>query len=262
MGLLLPLSYATAGYLNLCAETVLLGRLWHLGLIRSYRFFSAFLGAEVLRAIAVPLFFGSTATDAYGWFYVGTAPVIVILQVLVVLELYTLVLRHHPGIRTLGRWVVAGGLLIGVAVTALTLAPDFSNAGQQYRLLLYTSVLERTVASVLLLLLVAIASFLVWFPVPLSRNTVVHSLLFGVYFAGAAALLMVRNAIGPEIIRTLSTVNLVLAACCFVAWSLLLSRDGERRVVVVGHRWRPDAGRRLVQQLQAINDGLLRAGRK
>ena len=182
----------------------------------------------------------------------ATAPVIAILQVLVVLELYSLVLQRHPGIRTLGRWVVTGGLLLGLLITVLTLVPDFSNVEQKYQWVLYCSIFERTVASTLLLFLVAITSFLIWFPVPLSRNAVFHALLFGVYFSGGAMLLMLRNVVGPEIIRTLSTVNLLLAVCCFVAWGVLLSRRGEERVVIVGHRWRPGADQRLVDQLQAI----------
>ena len=151
---------------------------------------------------------------------------------------------------------------VAIVIAALTLYPDFSSRDTTYIALFYTAVFERAVSSVLLVFLAIIAGFLVWFPVPLSRNTIVHAIAFGMYFSAAAILLLLRNVGGPDVLRVMSTVNLVVQNLSLVAWILFLTKRGERRVVVFGHRWRPEQGDELIRQLDAINDSLMRMGRK
>ena len=242
------------------AHIVLLLRLWKLGLATTYRFFFAYLAVATVRTSG--LFFLAPCTDAYGWAYVLTVPVLGVLCVLVVLELYGLVLRNHAGIVTLGRWVVSGGLILAFTVASLSLYPDLSNPTEEYPILLYFNVFQRALDSALLIFLTLITAFLVWFPVPLSRNTVLHTIVFGVFFSSNALLLLIRNVVGAEPTRILSTISLGAESLCLLAWILFLNRKGEESRVVFGHRWRPEDSGRLVEQLNAVNSTLLRSARK
>jgi hypothetical protein len=49
---------------------------------------------------------------------------------------------------------------------------------------------------------------------------------------------------------------------CLLFWLFALNRRGESRTLVVGHQWNPGDEQRLLAQLEAINDSLLRSGRK
>lgn len=252
----------TLWLITLAAEIALAARLCAQGLAKTYRFFAALILLDAARSAVMLFVFGDPSSEGYAWTYIATTLPVSFLHVLVVLELFTLVLRSYPGIQTLSRWVISGGLAIAVLITALTLLPDFSSAEQQQLTLIYISIFERTVSSVLLLFLAVIAAFLVWYPVPLNRNTVAHTLLFGVYFSSEAILMLFRNVLGAEVIRPLSTAHMVFNALCFLCWLALLSPSGEERQVTFGHRWQPADDDRLVGQLSSLNSTLMKASER
>lgn len=242
------------------AQLVLLLRLGTMGLAKSYRFFCLYLLVRLVKTSA--LLFLDRSTDAYGWTYVSFVPITGILVVLVVLELYGLVLRDHPGIVTLGRWVVSGGLVLAFVIAVVSLYPDLGNPAEKYPILLYFNVFQRALDSALLVFLLLLTAFLVWFPVPLSRNIILHTIVFGTYFSSEALLLLIRNVVGPDPTRILSTINLGVESFCLVAWILFLNRKGEQKSVVFGHRWRLEDSEHLVEQLNTVNSALLRTARK
>jgi hypothetical protein len=242
------------------AQVLLLLRLYREGLHRRYRFFAGYLAAQVAEASVLLLL--RQGTTAYGVAYVAFAPVIGLCTVLAALEVYDLVLRDYPGIRTLGRWAVSGGLVAALAIAGLTLAPDLSNPAEAYPLMRSFHVFQRALYSALLLFVVFISAFLVWFPVPLTRNAVLHTIVFTVSFAGKSVALLLRNVGGVEFRLISSTLNLAIAACCLAAWTLFLTQRGEQQTVVFGHRWRPEDSDRLVKQLDSINATLLRSARR
>jgi len=248
--------------LAMAGRAVLLARLASQGIVSTYKYFTGWLAFDSLRSVVLWVFAGDPSTLTYAWVYVSTVPVLGVLQVLVILELYTLVLRNHPGIARFGRRSIAGALAVALLVATLTLFPDFSNPYQEHAFLLYAAIFERAVCSALLLALAAVTAFLVWFPVPLNRNTVVHSLVFAVFYLSGAILLLFRNLMGVEVIRILSTANVAITTCCYFTWCILLTKGGERRSVVFGHRWRLEDEERLMQQLNAVNETLLKSSRK
>jgi len=243
-------------------KVALLARLASQGLVRTYKFFAALMLAEFVLAVGLFLFAPDPQSAQYAWAYVASLPVLAVLRVLVILELYSLVLRNHPGIERFGQWVVSGGLLAAVAIAVITLFPDFSNTEQDHVFLLYASIFERAISSALLLFLALITAFLVWFPVPLSRNTVLHSFVFAVFFLSNSVLLLIRNIVGLDIVRTVSTVNLAVGCACYLTWCLFLTRAGEKRRVTVGHRWDAEGEERLARQLNSVNETLMRVVRK
>ena len=200
--------------IQLATQIVLLLRLWALGVIRRYRFFSIYLAAQV--SVTSVLLWVEIGTSAYGYTYALFVPVRGILAVLVVLELYSVILRDHTGIATLGRWVVSGGLAVAFTIAAISLFPDLSNPTEIELLVLYVNAFERALDSALLLFLMLITAFLIWFPVPLSRNSILHTIIFGVYFSSQALLLLIRNLVGYELTRVLSTISLATASLCLL----------------------------------------------
>jgi len=255
-------SYQTLVWIILTAcQAVLLVRLWLIRLVPRYKWFSVFLGLHVLQGVG--LLGVNRASNLYAYLYIGGAIVLAIASLLVVLELYGLVAKDYAGIGTLGRWVISGGWGVAAIVTLVTLIPDLTNTTDAYPKLLALAIFQRAVHSALLLFLLIISVFLAWFPVPLSKNTVVHTVLFAIMFSTTAILLLLRNTLGYDDspYRLLSSIELTIHLLCLLAWIALLKPQGESKTLVVGHRWQPGQSDRLVGQLDAINSSLLRTAR-
>jgi hypothetical protein len=198
----------------------------------------------------------------YGYAWVATAPLFWLAYILVVLELYSLVLRDYPGIASLGRWVLIAGLVVSVGLSGLSLKIDLSNAGELYRLILYTTSIERGVMTSLAIFLLVIALFLMWFPVPLSRNVMMHSMVCALYFLGSTMGLLVRNVTGHGVTMAVNVAMSALDLTCLVLWAVLLTRAGEASTRLIRNNWRPEQQERLLEQLSSVNAVLLRAARK
>jgi hypothetical protein len=63
-------------------------------------------------------------------------------------------------------------------------------------------------------------------------------------------------------LTTLNTILLTVWAGCELLWLAFLNRAGESKSMVVGHRWDRQDEIRMLAQLRAINEGLLRTARK
>jgi hypothetical protein len=237
-----------------------------------YRFFSMFLVFTLLRSVALmtapvvaqmlgepPKFF--FASIGYYWVWVTTEPLLWVLYILVVLELYELVFRNYQGIASLSRWAILAGLGISVVIAALTLPLDL-NSPEPFPLLRYTFIVERGVASSLALFLILISGFLASFPVPLNRNVVVYSIGYAVYFLSVAATMLVRNVSGEKYIGALNIADAGLVIVCLIVWIRFLNRAGETTTATVRPRWEPAREQHLIEQLAAINSTLMRAPHK
>lgn len=247
-------------FFNIAGYAILLAKLVvsHLHLI--YRCFFAYLGIRLARALVLTWL--ERGTNAYGWTYVATEPVIWVLYVLVILELFTVVLKDYQGIQTLSRRMLAGALAISAVMALATLLPDLGTPTERYPVLRAVLVAQRVVMSSLVVFFAILTAFLVWYPVPLCRNVVVYCAGYCVYFISATMGLFVRNIAGEGVTRAISTVLQGFAAACIFAWIWLLSAKGEAKRMVVRQNIPPLDEDRLVSQLDAINRSLLRSARK
>jgi hypothetical protein len=261
-------------WLSIAGYLVLFIRLRREGLQRTYRFFSVYVVFSVVSALvlvlAVPLarlLSGNSserfANNVYGWVWMFTEPVLWLLYILIVLEMYGLVLQKYPGIASLGRWAIFVGLGIALTVTALTLSADFSNSSEKFsywgRLVL---VADRGIASSLVLFLLLITAFLSMYPVPLSRNVVVYSIVYAVYFLSTSMVFLVRNVEGGGVRDIVNVISQTVSVLCVTVWIRYLNRAGEAQTVILQHLWRPEQEQHLIEQLDAINATLLRTARK
>src|ERR1700730_589039 len=233
-------------------------RLCQLGLHRIYRFFFAYLVFATTRSLILLPF--SVRSSMYVMIYAITAPILWMFYVLVVLELYSLVLQNYAGINSLGRWTLYGALTFSVTVSILTLIPHWGN--ERFRLLFWCTTVERGVVFSLVILLLLILFFLSRYPIALSRNIIVHCIVYTIFFMGISLTILIRNVVGHELMRELNEVVMVLSAACYLVWIFAITRKGESRIVTLRHNWTVTDEQRLIHQLDNINATLLRAAQR
>jgi len=146
-----------AGTLVACAA--LIGRLSVARLHRTFVFFFIYLLVRLARGIA--LYYIPYRRSLYFWVWAVSAPLLWLAQVLIVLEIFSLVLRNYPGIASLGRWMLTAGLVIAIGLSGLSLQADFANPNEGIRQVLYFTAIERGVMTSLAIFLLLNTAFLV-----------------------------------------------------------------------------------------------------
>lgn len=246
--------------LSIVANGVAAWRLYQLHLHRVYRFFFAYLTFAAARSLTLFALPSGVSGNTYAIIYFLTAPILWLFYALVVLELYSLVLRNYAGIHSLGRWTLYGALFFSVAVSILALIPSAGNDAS--RLLFWCTTVERGVVFSLVIFLLLILLFLAIYPVALGRNILVHSVVYTIFFLGISMMILIRNVVGHEIMHQLNTVVLLMNLACYAGWIFFLTHEGENRITTLRHNWTPSEEQRLIDQLNHINATLMRAASK
>ncbi len=252
---------------------VLYLRLRQQGLHRVYRVFAAFVLFRTVRELALETLpaawyglhrvsYVRLGNNVYAWGWALTEPVAWVLQVLVVLELYSLVFQSYKGIASLGRWAVLAGIAIAVLLSSMTLPAELSHSAEHYTVLRDYFVVSRGLHASLVILLLLITGFLVWFPVPLNRNVVLYSMVYALYFTTGALADLAYNLGGLATRNVVDLAHDSMELLCIGVWTVFLNRVGEAKTVVVRHAWTPEREELLVGQLAAINASLMRSARE
>jgi hypothetical protein len=252
----LPLEQQVLEVAQIAVLLALCSKLWLSGLYKTYVFFFSFLVLEFLQVL-IPVFVplnGILYRDAY----VASQALVVCCCALVVMELYSVILRNLEGISSVARRYIKITLALSITLSLLPLyiekTPDTLTG--------YLFIFERPILSSLLLFVLLIAAFLVYYPVPIGRNVMVYLLGYAVYFIALAGAVFFLNNLGYYSNRWLGNLDMGFSLICPLFWLIFLNRRGEEKSVVVGHHWNPGDQQRLLAQLQAINATLLRSGRK
>lgn len=227
-------------------------------LARAYLWFFVFLCCELLRNLV--FLFLSPRANLYGYIFLITQPLTWLLYILVTLELYSAALRERRGLATLGQWTVSFGMILAVGVSALTLWADLSRPVGRYPILVYYSVIERGLLFSLALFLVLIIAFLSWFPLAVPRNIRVHAGVYSLYFLASTLAIFLRNVRGYSTTPLVNVFLSVITIVCYALWLSQLNRKGEEQLVT-GRRWRPEDEEKLLRQMDALNDAVLRRSR-
>ncbi len=250
-----------AGILDwlMVAGTAILGvRLFALGLHRRYRVFFYYLIFATLRLgvfASIP-----QGSNAYQKIWVLTEPLEWLLYVLVVLEIYALVLQDYRGLSTVGRWVLVAAVVVALLASGISLmAPSQST---QSHLMRYYYVAERAVYFSLVVFLLSILGLLMQYPITLSRNIVVHSMVFSVYFLCNTVLYLLLSMLGRDIIHAITYALSAITLGALGAWLVMLNPAGELRKLTLRPQWMPGREEELVSQLNHLNAALLRATRR
>jgi hypothetical protein len=225
------------------------------GLYKIYVYFFGYLVVELLQLL-VPVFV-PLDSRMYRDAYVASQALVICFSTLVVLELYSNVLRGLPGIGGVSRRFITVTLVLAVLISLLPLSLEKT----PNTVTGYLFMLQRPVMTSLLVFILLIMGFLVYYPVPLGRNVLVYLLGYAVYFVTNSTAIFIRN-LGHYWSRPISDVLMLVYFACLVFWLFALSRSGETKSLVVGHQWNPSDEGRLLAQLEAINASLLRSRRK
>jgi hypothetical protein len=224
------------------------------GLDRIYKYFFGYQLLQLLETL-VPIFFRLDGL-LYRNYYVVSETLVLFFSALVVLELYSIVLRGLKGFTTISRRFIHGTLALAIFLSLLPLiwekTPNTVTG--------YFFSFERPVLCSLLIFLLLITGFLVYYPVPLGRNALIYLVGYAIWLTTDVTELFIRN-LGHYWPRLWSDAHMVVYVACLLLWCLGLSRQGENKTVVLGHQWRPGDDERLLAELEAINASLLRWGR-
>jgi uncharacterized transporter YbjL len=169
-------------------------------------------------------------------------------------------IEHYAGVRKLGR-IVLYGVLGGTIVAIVALfyldpyrVPDLN----RWKSLWLKQ--EQGVYLTMAALVFALVLFKRVFGLSVPRNVQLIFATFGLYFAGFAALMVIRTFVGPEFRPTRDLIGMMLYAGCLTAGAFLFSPAGEASTErpSVDAQARPEMAARAAQQLQTFNDRLVR----
>lgn len=240
-------------YLQLAAVAGVMIRFVTSGLYRTYRFFFIYLIVVTIQGLYP--FVVRQDINLYAYIFFATEGAIVLLYALIVLELYSLVLRDLPGIASLSRRYIKIALGIAIVVSLLLLI-EFEQVPRTSIARFFT--IESTLVCSLVLFVFLITAFLVYYPIPLSRNVIFYSIGYAVYFTSKALALFLHNTgHGWDVLFEFTL--LCVSTACLLFWIFSLSPAGEGKTIVIGHKWNQKDEERLREQLDLINRTLMRA---
>jgi len=252
--------------INIVLGLILIIRFLVLGLERVYRIFCLFLVVQFLGDLIAflasiePKYFPD-----YRLIWMISRAVVWLFTLWTVYALLEAVLSSLPGILRFSRKLLNSAFILSIIVGLLSARPEYSISGLSgesdpvAQALGVAIVLDRVVCTIALLVLVSILGFVVWFPVEISRNLIVFTTGFLVYFAAKSALLLTRSFWSHESLRLISNLIMFISSACFAYWAVFINRAGAAVAVKIGHSWRRHEQDRLIGQLEAVNAALLRA---
>ena len=247
--------------ITLLGFTVTSFRLYSSGLFRRYRFFFAYLIFSAVQTGTAAAM--NVKSREYWYFWIYSEPVLWVFYVLVVLELYSLVLDKYKGLYSMGRLALYASVALSVLLSGLTMLYRAAGvpARQGSHVLVNYFAIERGVVCSLLIFLFLILLILSRYPVQLSRNVVIHCIVYSAFFLSNTLGLLLRSVLGISVSRWLSNVQVGITALCVVLWAVLLSRKGESHLITLASL-APEQEERILSKLDALNTTFLRAARK
>lgn len=205
-------------------------RLWRAGLVRRYPFLFTYLLVTAGFVLGAPLAY-MAGSDIYTWFWVICRPLTWLLFFLLILECYTLMVESYAAVRRIGQLVIYGALGgVGLVVAYLLIADPYglSEPRQFLRMILVGEQGVYLAVAACALVLLGVQRF---FRLQVRKNVRVVFATFGVYFSGAAALIVLRSMMGAEWNPVMNLGIGVLYAVCVGAGVWRFSPAGEAEEV-------------------------------
>lgn len=234
-------------------------RMYSAGLYRKYRVFFAYLIFWVCRSVV--LLNINLKSVLYAKVWIVTEPILWLFYILLVLELYSLVLENHKGIYSLGRWSLYGALGVSLLISTLIFIPPSGGPYARSVVLPYLFLFERGLFCSLVVFLIIVVFLLTRYPIPLSRNVIIHSIVYSVFFLCNTLGMLFLSVLGSEIASTVNLFIVIGSFVCVAIWLRYLDAKGETVTMTVHRVWAPGQEERLVGQLNNLNSALMRAAR-
>jgi hypothetical protein len=242
-------------YLNIFAELVLLWRLVHAKLYRTYGPLFCYWTAQVVESVV--LMASPIESRRYAYVYWGAQTINVLMAVFIVQDLYRIALLEHPAVASFARRTVLAAMAIAAAAALSGIRLDFNILPGQYPDIHRFLTFERSMNFLTLLFLLIVSALLLWFPIRVRRNIMVYISGFVLFFAARSFGLLLYN-LRPQDGRLISTILLGLTLLCLFIWIVGIEPEGELVTATPGYRRNPEAMQRLSHQLDSINAALTR----
>lgn len=224
-------------------------------LTSQYPIFTAYLACSIARSTVLIFIQNPGTNTSYATVWMTTEPLLTLLRIGLVLELFQRVCDHYAGIGRFGRTLVAVFSIAALIATVATIYPDI-HAFTAERLTMQAVVLfQRITATASAVFLTLAAAFFIYFRRPFKRNVVIHGWILALYFVAAASSYMLFLVHGTQMRKLLSELFLTVSASCFAAWTLFLTRRGEVTAPV------PAISDRESERIERWNRELMQAGR-
>jgi hypothetical protein len=241
------------------AASLAIGRLTQLRLLARFPGLAAYLSL-----IAVSHFIGGILPPQslqYFWFYIGLIPVECLLGIFAVRELIALIFSNYPGIRTVGRWALYGGIAFSVS-TSLLLTKVFWYSGAHPRSkwgVFYFEAAQRSIVFSLVLAIAAVLFVLSRYPLHLGRNTYVSCGFFSIMFLVEAAQLLIDSTTRVLYNHAVDAAGTLFISACLLSWASLLQPQAAPVKQAAFTTAQED---QLLQQLDSLNRLMTRAARR
>jgi hypothetical protein len=250
-------------YAAIALHVLLAWRMWRLRLAARYPVIFALLLMQLVRSLWLTQFLASPhrdwhALNRYSFTILFTEPVLIAARAAAVFEICAGVLQSYRGLSIVSRLVMFAALSISVAASILLHWPEFSFAGERFPLLRLQHLLETTVYSALLVILLLLALFVLYHPAPIRRNLLAHGIGFSFYMLSTSAALWLRNLDASQWTRAASTLRLGISVAGLALWAWMLSPRGEEETVDVHVPLSPETEQRVLARLEALNSALER----
>jgi len=252
-------------WVSLLGSLLTAAKLYQSGLYRRYRVFFAYFLFRIPNGL-VPLL-ADLKSPVYFYLWVFTEPLIWVFYVWVVLELCRLVLERHQGLYTLGKWAMYVGMAVSVTLSVLSVLAKFQAAPPQRSRSLHNSIIgyflagDRGVTFCMAVFLLLMLFLLSRYPVRLSRNVVLHTTLYTIYFLSSTLGVILVSVFGVHLFTTIDVGLMGVSTLCILAWLVFLNPNGEEVRVNIPN-FAPEHERRILYHLDALNSTLLKASRK
>ncbi len=230
-------------------------RLW-----RKYLALTLFLFVECIHSVCIPILFLNFHSPGYKLFWEIFQPLSWVFSVWLILELYSLILEKHKGLATIGRWVQYVGFGLATLISVVVMMPQIREHSHS-SIVGYYLAIERGVDCGMLIFLLVILFWLTQYPVPLSRNVLVHSFVYTALFFTNSVGMFAQIFLGVQLRQSADTVLTAIFALCPLAWAILLTPKGEEIRMRLLH-FSPEDEERVLQTLESLNRTLLRVSRQ
>jgi hypothetical protein len=253
-------SESATALVEAAAAVIAAARLLSLQLAGVFPALLSFLSAIAVTGVAASFF--SSESRTYFWIYTVQTPVYCILAILAARELFAVVFKKYPGIRSAGR--TAMYWCIGFA-SMISLAFAVGGPGRPEtftHLLLYIELARRSTVLTVALFILFILYALSRYPLELGRNIQVSSALFSILFLGQATQLLI-DSFSPRLYSDFVDIaDIIFGAVCTLVWAALLRRQPAMAPAPVVVKYSSEQEEQLLHQLDNLNRLLTRAARQ
>lgn len=245
--------------LQAAAAAFAVARLLQYRLTSRYIYLFSYLATTALFDVGLSTL--SRQSPAYYWTYVAASPTIWLTASLAVYQMFALIFRDFPGLRTAGRWALNVALALAIIVATLILRSPLPNQSTRTIALYYELVFDRSLHFGLAAIIIVLILFLSRYPLHLDRNTYVASGFFSAVFLAESVTRLIDTLSPALYTNAVDTPEIAFVALAFAGWGVMLQAHSTRPVPARAPA-NPGREAELLRQLDALNTVLTRSVRR